>query len=112
MKKNNESIVESIHERIKEAELKKDELEAMLERVRDSIEGIDSLEGFSQEHRKPNVEDKNQSIKKLEESKQKSELNAEKLKKFKEDQKKKINGFEKKIGKSPKTTRKRKKTFD
>ena len=82
----NDLEINDLEEKIKENEIQKNEVEAMLEKVRDSIEGINSLEDYSEENRKPNIGDKNEPIKNYEEAKRKSELNANKLKKFREEQ--------------------------
>lgn len=78
--------IEEIQENIKEAEMQKFEVEAELEKIRDSIGGLDSLESFGEDHRKPNVEDKIQPMKNYEEAKKKTELNSKKLKQLREDQ--------------------------
>ncbi|OMJ95128.1 hypothetical protein SteCoe_1490 [Stentor coeruleus] len=84
---NEENDVKDIEKRIEEAEKQKNDVENMLERVKDSIEGIDTLENHSEEHRKPNLKDSNEPIAKYEEVKKKSELTSQKLKKLREDQK-------------------------
>ena len=102
------NTLEIIQEQIKEAEVKRDEMEAQLEKVRDSIEGFNSLESFSEEHRKPNLQDNNEPIKKHEENKKKSQLNGKKLKMLREEQIKREEVLAKEIEKINKKIEKQK----
>ena len=80
--------IKLIEDRIKETESDKNKVEVLLQQVKSSIEGIQSLEQYSDKHRKPNFECKNQPVEAYEELKHKSDLTAERLKKFREDQRK------------------------
>lgn len=84
---NTEINLKEIEKRIQLAEKEKNEVELMLEKVKDSILGIDSLENYSKSYRKPNLKDKNEPVAKHEEAKKKSELTNQKLKLYREDQK-------------------------
>ena len=101
--------LEIIQDQIKEAEIKRDEMEAELEKVRDSIEGFNTLESFSEDHRKPNLNDDSEPIKKHEENKKKSQLSAKKLKKLREEQIKREEALAKEISKMNKKIEKQKK---
>ena len=82
-----EASLKQIENRLQEAESDKNKVQVLLDQVKTSLEGIQSLETYSEANRKPNFECKNQSVHVYEQLKQKSELTSERLKKFREDQK-------------------------
>jgi hypothetical protein len=95
----NQDNIFIIQDRITAAEIEKDQIEAMLQQVRNSIEGMNSLEHYSEENRKPNLEDNNIPLKIHQESHKKNQLTSERLKKFREDQRDRENTLAKKLEK-------------